>query len=78
MSETLKRRYVDICCLEEVRWKGQRGSSIKDVYTNLGIFGTPLPLSRPVHIWLTIPHPPASVDTRLALFEILRLVNNSH
>ena len=23
MSETLKRRCVDICCLQEVRWKGQ-------------------------------------------------------
>ena len=34
-----------------------KGSSIKDVRTNLGIFGTPLPLSRPVHIWLK-PAPP--------------------
>ena len=33
------------------------GSSIKDVRTNLGIFGTPLPLSRPVHIRLTTPSP---------------------
>ena len=33
------------------------GSSIKDVRTNLGIFATPLPLSRPVHIWLTTPSP---------------------
>ena len=23
ISETLKRRYVDICCVQEVRWKGQ-------------------------------------------------------
>ena len=23
ISETLKRRRVDICCLQEVRWKGQ-------------------------------------------------------
>ena len=23
ISETLKRRCVDICCLQEVRWKGQ-------------------------------------------------------
>ena len=29
------------------------GSSMKDVRTNLGLFGTLLPLSRPVHIWLT-------------------------
>ena len=29
------------------------GSSIKNVRTNLGIFGTPLPLSRSVHIRLT-------------------------
>ena len=34
-----------------------KGSSIKDVCKNLGIFGTPFPLSRPVHIWLTTPHP---------------------
>ena len=39
-----------------------RGSSIKDVRTNLGIFGTPpsLPQSRPVHIWLTTPFPSPS------------------
>ena len=52
------------------------GSSIKDVPTNLGIFGTPLPLARPVHIWVTTPRPPVRADTRLALFETLQLVNN--
>ena len=57
-----------------------RGSSIKDVRTNLRIFGTPLPLSRGAHIWLTTPPPPPPVraDTRLALFETLQLANNSH
>ena len=61
------------------------GSSIKDVRTNLGIFGTPLRLSRPVHIWPTTSPPPPShlpppvrADTRVALFETLQLVNNSH
>ena len=28
ISETLKRRCVDICCLQEVRWKGQRTKMI--------------------------------------------------
>ena len=56
----------------------QRVSSIKDVRPNLWIFGTPLPLSRPVHIWLTTPTPPVRVDRRLALFKTLQLVNNSH
>ena len=27
-SETLKRRYVDICCLQEVRWKSQEAKMI--------------------------------------------------
>ena len=35
-------------------------------------------LSRPVHIWFTTPLPPVHADTRLALFETLQLVNNSH
>ena len=45
--------------------------------------GHPLPLSRPAHIWSTnpppsSPPPPVRADTRLALFETLQLVNNSH
>ena len=40
--------------------------------------GPPLPLSRPVHIWLTTPTPPVRGDRRLALFKTLQLVNNSH
>ena len=35
-------------------------------------------LSRPVNIWLTTTPPPAHADIRLALFETLQLVNNSH
>ena len=27
-SETLKRRYVDICCLQEVRWKSREAKMI--------------------------------------------------
>ena len=54
------------------------GSSIKDVRTNLEIFGTALALSRPVHIWLTTLPPPVHADTRLELFETLQLVKNSH
>ena len=59
------------------------GSSIKDVRTNLGIFGTP---TSPVHacpdlvdhlLPLSIPSP-VRADTRLALFETLQVVNNSH
>ena len=37
-----------------------KGLSITDVRTNLGIFGTPLPLSRTVHIWLSTPPLPPS------------------
>ena len=57
-----------------------KGSSIKDVCTNLGTFGTPLLLSRSVHIWLTTPYPlpTVRVSTMLALFETLQLVDNSH
>ena len=55
-----------------------KGSSIKHVRTNLGILGNHLPLSRPVHIWLTTRPPLVRADTRLALFGTLQLVNNSH
>ena len=30
ISETLQRRYVDICCLQEVRWKGQGAKMIRN------------------------------------------------
>ena len=40
--------------------------------------GSPLPLPRPVQIWLTTPSPPVRADTRLALSETLQLVNMSH
>ena len=53
-----------------------KGSSIKDVRTNLGIFGTPLSLPKPVHIRLTTRPLPVFVDTRLALFETLQFANN--
>ena len=57
-----------------------KGSSIKDVCTNLGIFGTPPP---PVQICPhlvdhPLPLPTVRVDTMLALFETLQLGNNSH
>ena len=42
---------------KKIRIYFNMGSSIKDVRTNLGIFGTPLPLSRPVHIWLSTHYP---------------------
>ena len=58
-------------------WVHKR-SPIKHVRTNLEILGNPLPLSRPIHIWLTTHPPPVHADTRLALFETLQLVNNSH
>ena len=32
MSETLKRRFVDICCLQEVRWKGQGAKMIGNCF----------------------------------------------
>ena len=38
ISETLKRRCVDICCLQEVRWKGQGakviGNSFKFLWSS--------------------------------------------
>ena len=54
--------------------------SMKDVCTNLGIFGTPPP---PVQICPhlvdhPLPLPTVRVDTMLALFETLQLGNNSH
>ena len=56
-----------------------KGLSLKDVRTNLGIFGTPPPpLQACPHL---VDHPPAPCPcghTRLALFETLQLVNNSH
>ena len=57
------------------------GSSIKDVRTNLGIFG--LPSACPGLSTFGQPPPPplpppVRADTRLALFETLQLVNNSH
>ena len=62
--------------LEKV--KIAKGSSIKDVRINLGIFGTP-PYACPDLSAFGWPPPhPARVDTRLALFETLQLVNNSH
>ena len=62
--------------LEKV--KIAKGSSIKDVRINLGIFGTP-PYACPGLSAFGWPPPhPARVDTRLALFETLQLVNNSH
>ena len=36
ISETLKRRCVDICCLKEVRWKGQ---GAKMIGNGLNFFG---------------------------------------
>ena len=32
ISETLKRRCVDICCLHEVRWKGQGAKMIGNCF----------------------------------------------
>ena len=56
-----------------------RGSSIKDVRTNLEIFGTPSPcLGLSTFGWPAPPPPPVREDTRLALFETLQLANNSH
>ena len=55
----------------------QLGSSIKDVHTNLRIFGTPSPCpGLSTFVWP--PPPPVRSDTRLALIETLQLVNNSH
>ena len=30
ISETLKRRRVDICCLQKVRWRGQGAKMIRN------------------------------------------------
>ena len=53
--------------------------SMKDVCTNLGIFGTPPPPPVPAGPpFGDHPTPPVRADTRLALFETLQLVNSSH
>ena len=62
--------------LEKV--KIAKGSSIKDFRTNLGIFGTPPYACPGLSAFGWPPPPPARADTRLALFETLQLVSNSH
>ena len=52
---TLKKNKIILSSFSSLRFAV--GPSINDVRTSLGIFGTPLPLSRPAHIWLTIPLP---------------------
>ena len=54
------------------------GSSKKDFHTNLEIFGKlPSPCPGLFKFGCSPPHP-VRLDTRLALFETLQLVNNSH
>ena len=62
------------------RWPFVLGVIHKGCPHKFGNFWDPLPLTRPVHIWLTTLPPPPSVraGTRLAFFETLQLVNNSH
>ena len=79
LQEEVYNKKLDVSKLDrEPKLFYNKGSSIKNVHTNLGIFSTPLSLSRPVHIWLTTLPPPVRADIRLALFETLQLVSNSH
>ena len=39
ISETLKRRCVDICCLQEMRWKGQGAKMTGNGFKFLWIWG---------------------------------------
>ena len=52
---TLKKNKIILSSFSSLRFAV--GPSINDIRASLEIFGTPLPLSRPVHIWLTTPLP---------------------